>query len=120
MNRRSMPLILMLVAGAITCIITFVQKYSILGKLVSLLVVLLVFYFLGSLLRWTLDYFDEQNEIRNKEEGEVIEKDAEEVEGEENKKGTNKIEANKAETNKKETSKTKVSKTETNKTETKK
>ena len=78
MNRRNMPLILMLIAGAVTCIITFIQKYSILEKLVSLFVVLLIFYFLGSVLKWTLDYFDEQNEKKNVEEGEVIEKVSEE------------------------------------------
>ncbi len=78
LNRKNMPLILMLVAGVVTCIITYVQNYSILEKLVSLFFVLLLFYFLGSLLRWTLDYFDEQNEKKNAEEGEVIEKDAEE------------------------------------------
>ncbi len=80
MNRKNMPLILMLVAGAVTCIITFVQKYSVLNKLISLLVVLLIFYFLGSVLRWTLDYFESQNEKRNKEQGEVIEKEAPEEE----------------------------------------
>lgn len=70
-----MPLILMLTAGAVTCIITFVQKYSVLGKLTALLVVLVIFYLLGSILRWTLDYFDKQNEEKSKEEGEVIEKE---------------------------------------------
>lgn len=78
MNRKKMPLFLMLVAGSVTCIITFIQKYSILEKLVSLFVVLLIFYFLGSLLKWTLDYFDEQNAKKNAEEGEVIEKATEE------------------------------------------
>ena len=80
MNRRNVPLILMLAAGAVTCVITFIQNYSILAKLVSLFVVLLVFYFLGSLLRWTLDYFDSENEKKKDEEGEVIEKEAEESE----------------------------------------
>jgi len=78
MNRKKMPLLLMLVAGSATCIITFIQKYTILEKLVSLFVVLLIFYFLGSLLKWTLDYFDEQNAKKNAEEGEVIEKTSEE------------------------------------------
>lgn len=77
MDRKSMPLILMLIAGAITCIITFIRRYSVLGKLVSLLIVLLVFYFLGSVIKWTLDYFDNQNEKKNLEEGEVIEKEIE-------------------------------------------
>lgn len=81
MNRKNMPLILMLVAGAVTCIITFIQKYSILEKLVSLFVVLLVFFFLGSLLKWTLDYFDEQNEKKNAEAQAAIQ-EASEEEGE--------------------------------------
>lgn len=76
MNRKNMPLILMLTAGAVTCIITFIQKYSVLGKLTALLVVLVIFYLLGSILRWTLDYFDKQNEEKSREEGEVIEKEA--------------------------------------------
>lgn len=76
MNRKSLPLILMLVAGAVTCIITYVMNYSVLAKLVSLLIVLLIFFFLGSVLKWTLDYFDSQNEKKALEEGEVIEKES--------------------------------------------
>lgn len=75
MNRKSIPLILMLLAGAVTCIITFIKGYSILTKLLSLLVVLLLFFFLGSVLKWTLDYFDRQNEKKELDQGEVIEKD---------------------------------------------
>ena len=68
MNRKNMPLILMLTAGAVTCVITFIQNYSILGKLVSLLFVLVLFYFLGSVLKWTLDYFERQNQEETEEE----------------------------------------------------
>lgn len=78
MNRNNMPLILMLAAGAVTCVITFILNYSIMGKLLSLLIVLLVFYLLGNIMKWTLDYFDRQNEKENQEEG-----DGEEAEGEE-------------------------------------
>ena len=77
MNRKDLPLLLMLVAGIITCIITFIQKYTMIAKLVSLFVVLLIFYILGSVLKWTLDYFERQNEEKLKEEGEVIEKEPE-------------------------------------------
>lgn len=83
MKRNSMPLILMLIAGAVTCVITFIQNYPIWEKLLSLLIVLIVFYFLGSVLKWTLDAFDRQNEKKSKEEGEVIEKNAEETKQEE-------------------------------------
>ncbi len=86
MKRDSMPLILMLCAGAVTCVITFIQNYPIWAKLLSLLIVLIVFYFLGSVLKWTLDTFDRQNDKKSKEEGEVIEKDAEEAKKEEEEK----------------------------------
>lgn len=79
MNRKNLPLILMLTVGAVTCIITYVQEFSILAKLVSLFAVLVVFYLFGSVLNWTLNRFDRQNEERLKEEGEVIEKEAEDA-----------------------------------------
>ena len=67
----------MLTAGAVTCIITFIEKYTMAEKLVALFVVFLIFYVLGSVLKWTLDFFERQNEERLKEEGEVIEKESE-------------------------------------------
>lgn len=81
MNRKNLPVLLMLTAGVITCIITFVQQYSTLEKLVSLFIVLLIFYVLGSVMKWTLNYFEEQNEKQREEEGEVIEKSVEGQEG---------------------------------------
>ncbi len=77
MNRKNLPLLLMLTAGAVTCIITFIEEYTMTEKLVSLFVVLLIFYVLGSVLKWTLDFFEHQNGERLKEEGEVIEKESE-------------------------------------------
>lgn len=81
MNRKNMPLLLMLTAGAATCVITYIRNDSVIVKLVSLFVVLLVFYILGSAMKWTLDYFDRQNEEKRKAEGEVIEKELEDSEG---------------------------------------
>ena len=77
MNRKNIPMFLMLVAGAVTCVITYVKRYTVIDRMVALLVALLIFYFLGSVLKWTLDYFDAQNTEKNKEEGEVIQKDTE-------------------------------------------
>ena len=77
MKRNYMPLILMLSAGAITAIITFVKQYTMVQRLSALLVVLLIFYALGSLLKWLLDTFEEQNEKAALDEGEVIEKESE-------------------------------------------
>lgn len=81
MNRKNLPMVLMLLAGAITCIITFIREYAMVERLAILLGVLVLFYLLGSILVWTLNYFDMQNEQRRKEEGEVIEKEAEETDG---------------------------------------
>ncbi len=77
MDRKNLPLVLMLTAGAITCIINLVRGYSLFSQLVTLFAVLVVFYILGSILKGTLDLFDRQNEQRAAEEGEVIEKEAE-------------------------------------------
>lgn len=79
MNRKTMPLMLMLIAGAITSIITFIMDYSILNKLLALFISLLVFYFLGSILKWILDYFEGQNEklLSEEQEQEVMEEQAE-------------------------------------------
>lgn len=79
MKRKYMPAILMLTAGAVTCIITFVKHYSVIEMLLALLVVLLVFYALGSMMKWLLDTFEAQNEKAALDEGEVIEKEGEEA-----------------------------------------
>ena len=77
MFRKYIPLILMLTAGAMTCIISMVREYSMLRQMTVLFVVLVLFYLLGSIIKWTLDYFDRQNEKIAGEQGEVIEKDME-------------------------------------------
>lgn len=71
----------MLSAGAVTYTITFFSGYTVTARLATLLIVLLIFYVLGSALKWTLNYFEEQNEKKNKEAGEVIEKETEELHG---------------------------------------
>lgn len=78
MNRKNLPLLLMLTAGAVTCIITYIMDYSMIAKLVSLFLVLVLFYFFGSILVWTLDSFDRQNEEEREK------KEREEAEGAEN------------------------------------
>ena len=65
-----MPLLLMLIAGACTCIITLVRSYSVLASLVALFAVMLLFYCLGSAIRLLLDRFDRQNEEKEKQEQE--------------------------------------------------
>lgn len=76
MKRKYMPLILMLLAGAITSIITFIKQYTMIQRLSALLAVLLIFYALGSIFKWLLDTFEKQNEKADLDDGEVIEKEA--------------------------------------------
>ena len=66
-----MPLLLMLIAGACTCIITLVRSYSVLASLVALFAVMLLFYCLGSAIRLLLGRFDRQNEEKEKQEQEA-------------------------------------------------
>ncbi len=68
MNRKMLPLLFMLIAGAITCIATWIRGYSALEKLVILLVVMLIFAVLGSVLQHAIDFFDKQNLKKKLEE----------------------------------------------------
>jgi hypothetical protein len=91
MDRKNIPIILMLTTGAITCIITYVRQYSLTEKLAVLLGVMVLFLILGTVLEQTLNFFDRQNEKKRQEEGEVIRKSTESPE-----EGTIEAEANEA------------------------
>ena len=76
---KMFPLILMLVAGSFTSIMTYYFQYEIKTALLVLLSVLLVFYLLGLLLVNVIISFDKKNEedrlAKEREEGIVLEKD---------------------------------------------
>ena len=78
-SMKMFPLILMLVAGSFTSIMTYYFQYEIKTALLVLLSVLLVFYLLGLLLVNVIVSFDKKNEeerkAKEKEEGIVLEKD---------------------------------------------
>lgn len=81
MERRMLPLLFMLISGAITCIATWIQGYSALEKLIILLIVMLIFGALGAILKNTINYFDKQNQKKKEEaEKEAAEKEAAEKE----------------------------------------
>lgn len=80
MKTKQIPLILMLVAGAVASISTKVMDYDLETALWILLAVLLVFYIAGCIIKRTIDSFEaERNKSEQEEdisdEGEVIEKD---------------------------------------------
>jgi len=76
MKRKLLPLTMMLSAGLVTAVITFIRGDSIIYKLASLLIVFLVFYVIGSVIVMFLDHFDKVNNKEDMIEDEVIEKDA--------------------------------------------
>ena len=82
MDKRKIPLVLMLIAGSTACIITFACNYDTLDRLV-ILCVLLLFYCLGAILKWTLERFEKEiekeEEKKKQDEGSVIEKEAEDI-----------------------------------------
>lgn len=68
MNRKNIPIVLMLLAGVIVSVITFIKEFELLKKLVILLITLIMFYGMGSLLVFTMNYFDKVNEQKRLEE----------------------------------------------------
>ena len=64
----------MLSAAAVTAIIVYARGLGLKWMVISLLVVLIVFYFIGSGIKMVLDSFDKKNDEQVSDEGEVIEK----------------------------------------------
>ncbi len=76
MNRKVIPVIMMLTAGALCCLFTMIREHSLIYRMTALLCSLLLFYGLGQALCSILNYFDRENEKRLAAEGEIIEKDS--------------------------------------------
>ncbi|MCQ2526831.1 MAG: hypothetical protein MJ130_08700 [Lachnospiraceae bacterium] len=68
MNKKNLTLIMMLVAGLVTVVITYLMNYSIVAKLGILLAVLAVFYFIGTVIVNVIEHFEKQNQKRIEEE----------------------------------------------------
>ena len=90
MERKMIPLALMLLAGAICSIVCFVQGYDAFTMLLVLFIVLLVFYIMGCIIKRVMEAFEKENEERSKEEGEVIEKEASDENGKKSSDGVDK------------------------------
>lgn len=92
---KMLPVLIMLAAGAVTSIITYVLHYESKTALLILLGVLLFFYIAGSLLRKLILRFEKEIEAKEKErleeEGKVVEKDKEAAEASSEQKSENKL-----------------------------
>lgn len=75
---KMLPMLLMLTAGALTGIITYILQYEGKTALLILLAVLLLFYIIGSLFCKMIIHFEEDVKRKEKEqleeEGKVLEK----------------------------------------------
>lgn len=78
MTRKQLPLVLMLLAGAVTSITVYFRGLGLKTMLIALLATLVAFYFIGSLIKMVLDSFYKENEAAAEDEGSVIEKEADE------------------------------------------
>lgn len=76
MNRKQLPLLLMLIAGAITTLTIYFKGLGLKTMLIALLAAFVTFYFIGSLVEYILASFDKKNTPEVSDEGEVIEKEA--------------------------------------------
>lgn len=55
MKTRLLPALIMLLAGAVNCVLAFANRMSPLAFTVRLLLVLIVFYVLGTLVQWIVE-----------------------------------------------------------------
>lgn len=83
MNTRKVPALVMLLAGAVCCVVTFLNHYSFKQMLLALIVVLLVFLVIGYIIRIILEAFHVNEAIiedkaeQVDDEGEVVDKTTE-------------------------------------------
>lgn len=76
MKTNYVPAIVMLLAGAVYCLFGLMSRTPLLDFTVQLLIVLLVFYVLGGIIRMVLDKF--MGEVGAKEEEQPVEESSEE------------------------------------------
>lgn len=83
MNTKKIPLFIMLLAGSVACIVTYINRYNLHDMLVVLLTVLILFLIIGLIVKKILDKFDISTDNKVDDEGEFVEKTDEEAEGQE-------------------------------------
>ena len=84
MNTKRIPAFVMLLAGSVATIVTYINHYSLEDMLVVLILTLIVFLIIGVAIKLVFDSFhiEQPDEDRVDDEGEVVEK-TEEVQNEE-------------------------------------
>ena len=85
MDTKRIPAFVMLLAGAVATIVTYINHYSLEDMLVVLILTLIVFLIIGVAIKLVFDSFhiEEPDEDKVDDEGEVVDK-TEEMQNEEN------------------------------------
>lgn len=83
MKTKQIPAIVMLLGGAVACIVSYMNNYTLREMLIVLTVSLVVFLCLGVVIRLVLDSFEMPDDSKVDDEGEVVEKQGEASEDEE-------------------------------------
>ena len=79
MKTKKIPAIIMLIAGSVSCIITYLNNYSLKDMLVALVWVLIIFLIIGIFVEWLFEKYEIATEPETVEDdGEVVEKTGEE------------------------------------------
>ena len=78
MNTKKVPLLIMLLAGAVACIVTYINHYNLHDMLVVLLTVLILFLIVGLIAKKIFDKFEISSDKEVDDEGEVVEKTGDE------------------------------------------
>ena len=83
MKTKDVPAIIMLLAGGVYCLFGIIYKIPLMEFLMHLLVILLVFWMFGGIVRMILDRFMGEIVVKKEEELESSEEEEEENESEE-------------------------------------
>lgn len=78
MKVKYIPAILMLSGGLITVVLTYLRDFTITAKLGSLIIVLVVLFLVGNVIKSVIEYFDKVNQKKLEEE-EKARQEAEEL-----------------------------------------
>lgn len=80
LKTKPIPAITTLLAAAVVSIVTYVNKYPLLKALILILIFMVVFLIIGDIIKFVVDRFIIESEKEILSEGEVIEKNPEDIE----------------------------------------
>lgn len=77
MVTKKIPAIVMLIGGSVSCIVSYLNHYSLEDMLIALVIALLIFFVLGLVIEYLFEKFEIAKEEEEEDDGEVVEKTAE-------------------------------------------